>query len=46
MAIYNTIIGEKAHSWAKAGVARSRLAMGELAAARRLLEALVTESPD
>lgn len=46
MAIYNTVIAEKAHSWAKAGVARARLAMGELSTARRLLEALVAESPE
>lgn len=46
MKVYNTVVAEKPTSWAKAGVARSRLAMGELAAARRLLESLVREAPD
>jgi DNA-binding NarL/FixJ family response regulator len=46
MKIYNTVVAEKPQAWAKAGIARARLAMGELAAARRLLEALVQESPD
>lgn len=45
MKIYNTVAAEKPLSWAKAGVARSRLALGELAAARRLLEALVRDAP-
>lgn len=44
--VYNAVLEEKAHAWAKAGVARARLAMGELAAARRQLEALVQQHPD
>ena len=44
--IFTTVANEKQPAWAKAGMARARLAMGELAAARRLLEALVLEHPD
>lgn len=44
--IFTTVANEKQPAWAKAGMARARLAMGELAAARRLLEALVQEHPD
>lgn len=44
--LYNAVLEEKAYAWAKAGVARARLAMGELAAARRQLEALVQQHPD
>lgn len=46
MKVFNAVLAEKPLGWARAGVARARLAMGELAAARRLLEALVQESPD
>ena len=46
MKIYSAVAAERPQSWAKAGQARARLAMGELGAARRLLEALVTEVPD
>jgi CheY-like chemotaxis protein len=45
MAVFNAVVAEKPQSWAKAGIARARLAMGELAASRRLLESLVQESP-
>ena len=45
LAIYKAVSEEKGYGWSKAGVARARLAMGELAAARRLLDALVAESP-
>jgi CheY-like chemotaxis protein len=41
-----TVLAEKPQSWAKAGQARARLALGELGAARRVLEALVAEVPD
>jgi DNA-binding NarL/FixJ family response regulator len=46
MKIYNDVIEERTQTWAKAGVARARLAMGELSAARRLLESLTSQSPD
>ena len=46
MKIFNDVLAEKSQTWARAGVARARLAMGELAAARRLLETLVKEVPD
>jgi len=44
MKVYNDVLAEKPQAWAKAGVARARFAMGELAAARRLLEALVADT--
>lgn len=46
MKVYHAVIAERPRNWAKAGVARARLAMGELATGRRLLEALVAESPE
>jgi hypothetical protein len=46
MRVCNAVLEEKACSWARAGLARARFAMGELAAARRQLEALVGSSPD
>lgn len=45
MRIYTAVTDERPHGWSRAGVARARLAMGELAAARRLLEALVSQAP-
>ena len=44
--VFTTVATEKPQAWAKAGMARARLAMGELGAARRLLEALVVEHPE
>jgi DNA-binding response OmpR family regulator len=44
--IYTTLVDERGHNWARAGVARARMAMGELGAARRLLEAVVAAAPD
>lgn len=46
MKVFNAVLAEKPLGWARAGVARARLAMGELAAARRLLEAQVQDTPD
>ncbi len=43
--IYQAVAADKGLGWAKAGVARARLATGELAAARRQLEKLVVEMP-
>lgn len=45
LAIYQAVIDSKPQGWAKAGVARVRLAAGELAAARRHLDKLVAEMP-
>ncbi len=45
LAVCNAVQAEKPQGWAKAGIARARLAKGELAAARRQLEALVAEEP-
>jgi len=44
--IYNTVVEERPQSWARAGLARARFAMGELAVARRQLETLVQHSSD
>lgn len=44
-AICNAVLAEKPVGWARAGLARARLAQGELAAARRQLEALTSDSP-
>ena len=46
MRVCNAVLEDKACSWARAGLARARFAMGELAAARRQLEALVASAPD
>ena len=44
--VCNAVLAEKSLGWARAGLARARFAMGELAAARRQLEALTAQSPD
>ena len=46
MKVYNAVLAERPQAWARAGVARARMAMGEMGAARRLLEALVQDEPD
>lgn len=45
-ALYEAIIAAKTVPWAKLGVARSDLAAGNLATARRTLENLIGEMPD
>lgn len=45
LAVCEAVIAERPHGWARAGIARARLAKGELAAARRQLEALVAGEP-
>lgn len=45
LAVCEAVIAERPQGWAKAGIARARLAKGELAAARRQLEALVAGEP-
>lgn len=45
LAIYDTLVVERSLNWARAGVARARMAMGELGTARRLLEELVVAAP-
>ncbi|MEN9631410.1 MAG: hypothetical protein RJA10_4638 [Pseudomonadota bacterium] len=44
--VFTAVATEKPQAWAKAGMARARLALGELGVARRLLEALVAEHPE
>lgn len=45
LAIYEAVLAERAHGFARLGVARARLAKGEPSAARRQLEALVASEP-
>lgn len=44
--VCSAFVAEKPQAWAKAGIARARFAMGELAAARRQLESVVAEHAD
>ncbi|MFT3821328.1 MAG: response regulator [Rubrivivax sp.] len=43
--ICQAVAADKGPGWAKAGIARAQMAIGELAAARRQLESLVAEAP-
>ena len=44
-ALYDAVVAAKTMPWAKLGVARVQLAQGDVAQARRTLEALIDEAP-